>query len=288
MAIRPRSVGELLDGAVRLYREDMGLYMFTAIVASMPMAVLMTLVLIGGASTTAAVVTIVVAPVAIIAMISVWTALMFQMYERLEGREPQLGPSIRRSLSLIFRVVWAAILVYVVIVGVIFVVAIAVGLVIGALGVVAPPAVAIIAAIVASVAAFVFVALPVMAGTFLVLPGIVVENLTAYQALKRGYALAKGGQYRIVGVVFLSYILIFIPVMAVYIITGTTSMLLDPTAVEAGVVSTTQVVIEQVLAILASGFTTPFMVASMLLVYFDQRIRREAFDLQAEADALAG
>jgi hypothetical protein len=287
MAIRPRTVGELLDGAIRLYKQDLGLYMFTAIVASLPMALLMVLVLTGGASTTVAIVAITLAPVAMVATISVWTALMFQMHERLEGREPQLGPSIGRALSLIFRVVWAAILAYAVIVGVMFLLVMAVGLVIGALGVVAPPLLAGLAALAAGILAFLFVALPVLAGTFLILPGIVVEDLTAYQSLKRGYALARGGQYRIVGVVFLSYVLIFIPVMAVYIITGTTSMLLDPTAVESGVVSTTQVVIQQVLAILASGFTTPFIVASMLLVYFDQRIRREAYDLQAEADALA-
>ena len=33
---------------------------------------------------------------------------------------------------------------------------------------------------------------------------------------------------------------------------------------------------------------TPFLVACILLLYFDQRVRLEAYDLQAEADALAG
>jgi hypothetical protein len=281
-------VGELLDGAIRLYKQDVGLYMFTAIVASLPMALVMILALTGGASTAAAIVTLVLVPVAITAMICVWTALMFQMNERLEGREPQLGPSIRRGLALIFRVVWAAILGYIVIIGVIVLSGIAVALPAGALSVLLPTWVAVVVGIAAGIAAFVFLGLPVLAATFLILPGIVVENLTGYQSIKRGYALAKGGQYRIVGVVFLSYILIFIPVSAVYVLTGTTSMLIDPTAVESGVVSTTQLVIQQVLVILSSGFTTPFMVAAMLLAYFDQRVRREAYDLQAEADALAG
>ena len=65
-------------------------------------------------------------------------------------------------------------------------------------------------------------------------------------------------------------------------------MLLDPNALSTGVVSTSQVVVQQLLAIVASGFTTPFMVACVLLLYYDQRIRKEAYDLQAEADALAG
>jgi hypothetical protein len=37
----------------------------------------------------------------------------------------------------------------------------------------------------------------------------------------------------------------------------------------------------------SSGFTTPFLVACILLVYYDQRVRLEAFDLETEASALA-
>jgi hypothetical protein len=288
MAIRPRSVGELLDGAIRLYKQDMGLYMFTAIAASLPMALVMILALTGGASTSAAILTIALAPIAIVAAISVWTALMIQMNDRLEGREPELRTSVRRSLSLVLRVVWGAILAYVVLAGMMLVSVFGIALVGGALSMVAPPLVTAIAIGIASVAAFVFVALPVIAGLFLFLPGIVVEQLTGYQSVKRGFALAKGGQFRILAVLFLSWILIVVPVSAVYVITGTSSMILDPTAVSTGVVSTTQLVVQQVLAIIASGFTTPFMVAAILLVYFDQRVRREAYDLQAEADALAG
>ena len=47
-----------------------------------------------------------------------------------------------------------------------------------------------------------------------------------------------------------------------------------------------QLAVQQLLAMVASGFTTPFIVSCVLLLYYDQRVRVEAFDLEAEAGAL--
>ena len=288
MAIRPRSAGELLDGAIRLYKEDMGLYMFTAIVASLPMALVMILLLTAGESVTLAILSMVLMFVAVVASVSVWTALMIQMNERLEGREPHLGPSIRRSLALVLRVLWGGFLAYIVIFGV-FALSAVLGFVAGAaLMVVGSEVLAVIVGVVVGIATFLFVAIRVIAGMCLFLPGIVVEHLSGYEAIKRGYALAQGGQFRIIGVLFVAYVLIMIPMMAVGIVMGSSTMLFDPTTVETGVVDVTAFVTQQALSIIASGIATPFLVASVLLMYFDQRIRREAYDLQAEADALAG
>lgn len=287
MAIRPRSIGEILDGAIRLYKQDIGLYMFTAIVSSLPMALVMVFTMTGGESASAAVGSLVLLLVASVATVSVWAALMIQMNERLEGREPQLGPSITRALGLFLRIVWAAILAYIALVGVMMLTAVAVVLVGVVAGLVLPPIVGSLLMIAIGVGLFVFLGIYVIAGMMLFLPGIVVEGLTGYQSLKRGFDLAKGGQFRIFAVIFLSSVLIFVPLMAVYFLTGTASMITDPDALTTGVVSTGQVVVQQLLAVVASGFTTPFMVACILLVYYDQRVRREAFDLQAEADALA-
>ena len=119
-------------------------------------------------------------------------------------------------------------------------------------------------------------------------PGIVVEDLTGYQSFKRGFAVTKGGQGRILSVLFISYILIFVPVLATYFVTGTWQTLVDPAAVSSGLVGTGQLVTQQILVLISAGFTTPFFVACILLLYFDQRVRLEAYDLQAEADALTG
>jgi len=287
MAIRPRSVGELLDGAVRLYKQDLGLYMFTAIVASLPMALVTILLLTAGDSIALAIVSIVVGLVAIVASVAVWTALMIQMNERLEGREPRLGPSIKRSLALVLPVIWGGFLAYVVIFGV-FALSVVAGIIGSvALALVAPETLAVIIGLLLGIATFVFVGLRAIAGMCLFLPGIVVEHLSGYGSIKRGYGLAEGGQFRIIGVLFVAYFLIMIPVMAVGIIAGGSTMLFDPTTVETGTIDITAFVLQQALSIVASGVATPFLVAAVLLLYFDQRIRREAYDLQAEADALA-
>ncbi len=298
MAIRARSIGELLDGAFRLYRQDLGLYMFTAIVASIPLAffgVLTPAATAAEATAAEAVILLVTLPFAMIGTIVAWTALMHQMSERLDGREPTLGPSVRRGLRLIFRVGWAGILVYIIMVGATIlggvIVALSFGLVTFVSSLILPETAALVVTVIVvavlSLAVFVLLGLRVLTGMALFLPGIVVENLTGYQSIKRGFALAKGGRSRILGVLFLSWILIFVPVVAAYFVTGTWRTIFDPAGVSSGVVGMGQLVVQQMLVLISAGFTTPFLVACILLLYFDQRVRLEAYDLQAEAEALA-
>ena len=297
MAIRARSIGELLDGAFRLYRQDLGLYMFTAIVASIPLAlfgVLNPAASAPDASATAGVVLLLTLPFALIGTIVVWTALMHQMSERLDGREPTLGPSIQRALRMMFRVGWAGFLAIIVLYGAFFLGALAVLLLGSLLGLFAelilPAAAGVVitvALVVLSAVVFYVLGLRVLAGVALFLPGIVVEDLTGYQSVKRGFALAKGGRSRILSVLLLSWILIFVPVVAAYFVTGTWRTFLDPQGVSSGVVGMGQIVVQQMLVLISAGFTTPFLVACILLLYFDQRVRLEAYDLQAEAHALA-
>lgn len=297
MAIRARSIGELLDGAFRLYRQDLGLYMFTAIVASIPLAffgVLTPAATAAEATAAEAVILLVTLPFAMIGTIVVWTALMHQMSERLDGREPTLGPSVRRGLRLIFRVGWAGILAFFALFAA-MVLAVLIFLALGAVlgffeGLGLPAAAGVVITIVGvalGVVGFLLVGLRVLTGVVLFLPGIVVEDLTGFQSIKRGFALAKGGRSRILSVLFLSWILIVVPVVAAYFVTGTWRTIFDPAGVSSGVVGMGQLVVQQMLVLISAGFTTPFLVACILLLYFDQRVRLEAYDLQAEAEALA-
>jgi hypothetical protein len=287
MAIRPRSTGEILDGAFRLYVQDIGLYTATAIVASIPLALVMVMSMLSGGSNAAVVGVLVLVPLAVAATISIWTALLIQMNERLEGREPALGPSVRRALALLLRVAWAGIIVYFFLGAAIAAWALVVTVVAGVTGVLLPPAVAAGVVVVVGLGLGLLVCLGVAPGFFLFLPGIAVEGRTAYESVKRGFQLAKGGRWRIFLVLLVAWFLIAIPMLGVYFVTGTASMLLDPEAVATGTISTGQLVLQQLLLLLVGGFTTPYVVACILLLYFDQRIRREAFDLQSEAEALA-
>jgi hypothetical protein len=287
MAIRPRSTGEILDGAFRLYVQDVGLYTATAIVASIPLALLMVVSLVSGGSTGALVVAIVLAPIAIAAVVSIWTSLLIQMNERLEGREPQLGPSVRRALALMLRVVWAGIIAYFFFAVAVLGWALVVGIMATVGGAVLPDLAAVSVVVIVGLALGVFVALAIVPGLFLFLPGIAVEDKSAYESVKRGFELAKGGRGRILVVLIVAWLLIAIPMLGVYLVTGTASMLVDPEAMSTGTVSAGQFILQQFLLLLVGGFTTPYIVACILLLYFDQRIRREAFDLQSEAEALA-
>jgi len=276
-----------LDGAFRLYRKDLGLYMFTAIVSSVPMSLFAVLSLTASDTFGSVAATLVVLPLAMLVTVAVWTALVHQMSERLDRREPAFWPSVRRAVSLFLRVTWAAILANVVLFG-----AMSVGILLVTLvgivgGFFLPPLVSVIVASVIGVAVMVLLSLRVLTGIVLFLPGIVVEGLTGFESLKRSFQLAKGGYLRILSVLVFSWILLLVPVLGAYFVTGTTRTLIDPEAASSGVVGVGQIVVQQVLVLISTGFTTPFLVACILLLYFDQRVRLEAYDLQAEAEALA-
>lgn len=285
MSIRPRGIAEILDGAFRLYREDFGLYAFTAVLGAIPWAVFMVAAV--GTSDATAVFALLLLPVALVTTIAVWAALMHQMDQRLGGDQPALGQSLKFGVRMFFHVALGGILSYIVIVGAVFVVMFG-GLIAGLLIGLANQWVGVLVGTVVAVVALVTVGFRAVAGSVLFLPGVVVERLNGYRSLRRGFELAKGGRGRIVSVTFLSWVLVFVPFMATYFVTGTTATLIDPEAMANGVVGAGQFAAQQMLGVIASGFTTPFLVACILLMYYDQRVRLEAYDLEAEAEALGG
>lgn len=285
MSIRPRGIGEILDGAFRLYKEDVGLYVLTATLGALPFALVM---IASTGDSDAALLTVVFGGLAafVLTMV-VWSALMDQMNRRLEGEQPTFGASMKRGLSLFFRVAWGAILAYFVLFVGMMVWMFGAG-VVGMLGGLVHEIVGFVLLAAAGITLMIIVFFRAVAGASLFLPGIIVEGKTAYASVKRGFELAGGGQTRIVAVLFLSWVLILVPLTATYFLTGTTTALVDPDAMANGAISAGQVAAQQLLAVVASGFTTPFLVACILLLHYDQRVRREAFDLEAEAGALAG
>ena len=287
VAVRARGVGEILDGAFRLYREDLGLYALMAVIAAVPMALVMVLSLVGGNSTAAAITVLLLIPAALVAMVLVWAALVHLMNERLQGRQPALAGGARRALGVGHRVVWAGILAYLVMGGAMMLIMLASVFPGAFLAAFAGNVLGVVVGSVIAIALMLTVGLRVIAGSALFLPGIVVESLTGYGSLKRGFDLAKKGKGRVVTVLVVAWILIFVPMLATYFITGTTSLLLDPEAAAAGTIGMGRLAVQQLLLMIASGFTTPYFAACVLLLYYDQRVRLEAFDIEAEAQALA-
>ncbi|MDH5760669.1 MAG: hypothetical protein OEZ65_13860, partial [Gemmatimonadota bacterium] len=220
-------------------------------------------------------------------MVILYPTLMHQMEVRLNGGVPDLSTSAKFGSRMFFRMVWGWFLATLGLMGAMMVVGVAVVLVAGlSAAFLGDGVLSGILMVVVGAAVFFTVGVWAMAGISLFLPGIVVERLTAIESLRRGFALAKGGRFRIVAVLFVAWLLIIIPVMAIYAVTGTLGMLTDPVAAAAGGVSGGRIVTQQVMALGVSAFTTPLFVACFLLVYYDQRIRSEAFDVEAAVDEL--
>lgn len=108
----------------------------------------------------------------------------------------------------------------------------------------------------------------------------VVENITARQSLKRSAFLSKGSRGRILTVLTVFFVLNLIIGYALLLSTRWI-----------GVV-TGQAIITTVITYLTSfasgALTGPLATIALSLVYFDERVRKEAFDLQLMMSALDG
>jgi hypothetical protein len=106
----------------------------------------------------------------------------------------------------------------------------------------------------------------------------VVENLGPWKSLKRSSALSKGGRWRIAAIygllVMLSWILgIFLSRLA----------LLGATPWHSWIVSS---ILRDFAGLLSGSLTGPLATIGISLTYYDERVRKEAFDLQLMMQSL--
>ena len=140
-----------------------------------------------------------------------------------------------------------------------------IGLVVGVLAAAAPPAAVIVVAILA-VCAAIWVAVKVS----LAVPALVVERVGAGRALGRSWSLVRGRFWRILGTWLL--IIIILAVLSLVLIAGF--------AMLGGLTGVVGAVVAGVIGSFIVGMlTTPLMFNALTLLYFDSRIRGEAYDL---------
>jgi hypothetical protein len=108
-----------------------------------------------------------------------------------------------------------------------------------------------------------------------VTPAIVVEGQSGGASLKRSWALAKGNGWRIFGTLFVASIITGI-VSAILVVPASLVTL-------SGGGGSAGWVIRAAAASIASVIATPFAITVAVLLYFDSRIRNEAFDLSVMA-----
>jgi hypothetical protein len=116
----------------------------------------------------------------------------------------------------------------------------------------------------------------------LAVPAVVLEKLTWRQALERSSRLAEGAFGRVIGVTFL--MAIFIGVLAFALDAGIEALdsaVFHRPAIFSGVVA------QQVISTIVSIFLNPVSAIALTLVYYDQRVRKEAFDLERMMSLMA-
>lgn len=120
----------------------------------------------------------------------------------------------------------------------------------------------------------------VMARGFLSSIVVVLEGRSARDAIKRSFALTHGQAWRIVGLtllpLFLAYVLIVLCLLLLTVVGAFTMADFD----EGGVL------VHGVSFVLSLALFAPVMSITMVLLYYDQRVRREAYDMQALAEDL--
>ncbi len=111
----------------------------------------------------------------------------------------------------------------------------------------------------------------------LVVPALVLENITARQAIKRSVALAKGNFWRI----FLTFMLMYlISTSIISICQGPFWVAMFVIGIKNGVMPLWLSLPMTISGGIGGAVSGPLMVIALTLLYFDARVRKEGFDLQ--------
>jgi len=286
VSLRPRSLGEILDGAVRLVRADIGVYALTAIVCFAPIVMFSVYGLVDSDSTALFLVFLALFPFALVGAFISWTAITHQMNLRLDGEAPTLKAGILRGLRLILRLVGVSIVAFIAMLVAFTIMGFVAALVVGGLSLLGET-IALVTGVLVMIGFGVTFTVLVVSRFFLVLPVLVIEGTGVIDTFKRSSELSRGARIPITALFVVTWILLFLPTVAIAAVTGTLGESLSPASATMTVPLGTAV-IQQGLSLLVTGVTTPFMVAVMLLTYYDRRIRGEGFDLESAAEELLG
>lgn len=291
--IRPLSFGEILDGAFTLYRRNFVTFAVTALI---PAVIMLGVLAFLGAGVFAGLssgdptqiaqgifgMTMVFALVGFVVFLVMWGALARQSSQSYTGQPTSVGDGFAAGFRAALPLLVAGIVAVILFIIALFAVGIVIGLVtaiVGAMGI------GILTVLVA-VLGFCAMAAVYLGGIgifFAVLPAIVVEGKGPIDAISRSIDLARGALGRVIGLMVVTVLITYLPIMAVMLLTGSFATLTDPGAVP----STGQFITQQVLGLGVGVLTNPFMVAVMVLLYYDRRVRTEALDVQILADRLA-
>ena len=116
----------------------------------------------------------------------------------------------------------------------------------------------------------------VFSGLSIATPALVLEDIRAGRAMSRSWQLTKGFRLRIVGLLFVVMVIVLLPMFALGIIGG---MFGTGESRAMGVVFTAVIGV-------VSLIVTPLLYCVLTLLYYDQRVRKEGYDLEVLASEL--
>lgn len=295
--MRPLGFGEIVDGALQLYRRDFGLYYLIALVAAFPGYVL---VLVSGvdlasiaptpgedaAEAFAAMAPAFAVTLAAAAMAWVgWIAVGVAMVERIGERPASPGHAYRgafRHLPSTLGATVVALLIF----AVLFFGVILAGGVVSAIFVRSGSPAGLIGSAVFMLVMAATVAALWMGATFGILPAVIIERRGPMGALGRSLSLCRSGLLRVTGIMVVAMIINVAPSFGVTALFGMGDLFTSPDAV--GEINATEQWLMNTIDLVVGPLTTPFMVGSIMVLFHDRRVRSEAFDLETLAGEMEG
>jgi hypothetical protein len=113
-------------------------------------------------------------------------------------------------------------------------------------------------------------------GTALAIPAAVLENLGVEGAIRRSMALTKGARGRVALIFLLGWIL----QVGMGLVSGATVGALGLVSGDDGAIGAGGQIIQSLVETGVGALVAPVVLIAMTLLYYDQRVRKEAFDIQ--------
>ena len=293
--LRPLGFGEIVDGAVQLYRRDFGLYYLIVLIAAVPGYVIRLLFepnlsdLAGNgtpdfAAFFAEMGSVMIVNLAAVAFAWIGTvALAVAMADRIEDRQTSVGSAYRGSMGHLPSATGATLVAMVA-----FFVA---GIVVFFVSALATFPLTRSGNTLLGFIGFAVLLLPLMAvglawlaATFGILPAVIIEGRPAMAALQRSFSLCNGGWLRVMGIMIVAMIINMAPSFAITALFGLDNLFTSPEQLET--IDSNQQWLLNTANLLIAPLTTPFMVGSIMILFHDRRVRKEAYDLETAAGTM--
>ena len=275
-ALRPKSAIEIVDTAFSIWRQNIGQMTIIGIAATVPVIAAIALGLgsmmpgFGRSLDEAKIASMLPMMLLVIVLVVLWVAVVdgamtLAAGDAYHGRHVSAADSLRAAVSKGGTLVLSNLLRMILLMVVATVGAIAVGVSAAASG-----GLAVLLGIVVFVGVMLF-----FARMFATTNAVVFENSSATESVSRSMTLSKDSAWRIFGVIVLVYVVLMVAQfaigMAVQLVVS--FMLRSP-------------VIASLIGNVIGALLYPFLSIALMVLYFDQRIRKEGYDLDVMSSGL--